>query len=120
MAPHAHDDDHVREMVNDLGRALVETLSNADDVTHAMRRIHEQGYRLQLILDCDEDGEHGLTIELASREPQPATTQPATPPPALPPARDPAFRLEGQDVAWLRELGIDATRPGRNPRRRSS
>ena len=91
-------DDKIWQMLQQLGR----TLSTSSEIRETVRKIRQQGY--SLYLDCKQDGGGGAQIELT--------------PPALPPAREPAFRLDGKDVTFLKSLGIDPTRPG--PRRRNS
>ncbi|MEM8959893.1 MAG: hypothetical protein AAGD38_00305 [Acidobacteriota bacterium] len=96
----------VRRMLNDLGRALVDAISASPPVSDAVRRMRDEGYRLQLILDCKEengDDSHGAQLELTARRP-------------ASPSREPAFRLDNQDVSFLRALGIDPTRPARRRR----
>jgi len=91
-------------MLNELGRALMQAISTSSEVNGTARKIRQEGYSVYLALDCKQDRERSTRqIELTPRkDPSPA----------------PEFRLDGNDVAWLKSLGIDATRPA--PRRRSA
>lgn len=94
-------DEKIRRMLRGLGKALVQAISTSSEVSQAVRRIREEGYSLYLVVDCHQSGETGAQIELTTRRAPP---------------RDPSFRLDGKDVAFLRSLGIDATRTGRRRR----
>ncbi len=83
----------LHKIVSVFSRAL----ADSSEVNLALRRIRQEGYTLRLVLDR---GEEGAQIELAAQ---------------LPP--EPSFLLDGRDVAFLKSVGIDATRPAR--RRRS-
>ncbi len=93
-------DNQLQRMMRDLGHALVKAIATSPEVGDVVRKIHQQGYSLYLVLDRDKD--NGTQIELT---------------PTQAPARKPAFLLNKGDVNLLESLGIDATRPGR--RRRS-
>ena len=105
----------IRRMLNELGRALIEALEGSDDALGTVRQIRREGYSLYLVMGCTdeetEDGEAARGVE----------SHRALPPkrelPALPPAREPVFRLSPEDVAFLNSIGIDPTRA---PRRRRS
>lgn len=94
----------MQRMLNDVGRALVEAIAASTDVAAAVRRMRHEGYALNLILDCQQDGSASAKVALGA-----PTRQEPSP-------RDAAFRLDGRDVSLLRSLGIDPTRPA--PRRR--
>ncbi len=96
-------DENIRRLLQDLGRSLADAISSSSDVGQAVRRIRDEGYSLYLVLDCEQDDERpGAQLELATRKPG---------------TKEPAFLLDGNDVSFLKSLGIDATRPGK--RRRS-
>ncbi len=96
-------DDHVRRLLQDLGRSLVDAISSSSEVSQTVRQLRDKGYSLYLALDCDKESERSgaAKIEIATRKPT---------------AKDPAFLLDGNDVHFLKSLGIDATRPGRQRR----
>ena len=89
----------VQRLLQELGKVFGECIAQSPEARAAVRQMRQSGYTLRLVLDRCEDDTPGQ-IELAS-----------------PPPREPVFRVDGQDVAFLKSLGIDATRPGR--RRRS-
>ncbi len=106
----SHDNPLIRQWLQDLGRAVAEAMAGSTEVTSTVHRIQEQGFSLYLVLDAKET-EQQPRFDLT-------TSAGAGPSPERSAAEKPAdFRLDGEDVAWLRELGIDATRTGK--RRRS-
>ncbi len=96
---------NVQHLLNELGRALTDAIATSDDVSDAVRRIRAQGYALNLTLDCEQDGRGRARVSVPARAQRERKHE------------SPSFRLDGQDVAILKSLGIDATRPAR--RRRS-
>lgn len=89
-------------MLGAFGRALVEAINGSSEISGVARRIQREGYSLHLVLGClqgdAEDGE-----ELAPRPPHSV--------------HKPAFRLNGDDVTFLRSIGIDPTRAVRRRRK---
>jgi len=86
-------DENLRQMLRDLGRALSHAISESPEVGETLRRIENEGYSLHLVLDCKRDGETAATPE--------------------PPRRaggEPVFRINGDDLFFLRSCGIDPTR----------
>jgi hypothetical protein len=86
-------DENLRQMLRDLGRALSHAIAESPEVGETLRRIESEGYSLHLVLDCKRDGET----------------------PAAPAARpagraEPVFRINGDDLFFLRSCGIDPTR----------
>lgn len=96
-------DQQVRQMMEELGRALVQAIGKSSDVSAAVRHIRHQGFSLHLVLNCDQDSERGAQMELMTRQHV---------------ANAPVFRLNSHDVGFLKSLGIDPTRSARG--RRSS
>ncbi|HZI63633.1 MAG TPA: hypothetical protein VFE44_02570 [Thermoanaerobaculia bacterium] len=94
----------MRQMLRDLGRALSEAISESPEVGRTLRRLRSEGYTLHLVLDCKRRGEAGEAVDgdEASRALAPT------------PAGEPAFRINGDDLSFLRSCGID---PTRRPRR---
>ncbi len=93
-------DERRRTFMRDLERALLEAISESEEVHRTLDRMHREGYRLQLSLDCQPAG-------------APPSTAAATP--AKPENRplEPAFRINSDDLTLLRGLGIDPTRKSR-------
>ena len=98
-------------MLEQLSRSLFEAISDSEDVHEHLQRLREEGYSLNLLLDCQpddqEDDEDG---------PSSSTRQALPPPRALQPASAPTFRINGNDLAFLRSVGIDPTRRCRTRR----
>lgn len=87
-------------MLSDLRRALYEAISESTDVHQTWRQLREEGYSLSLMVDCKRDDTEGES----------------TPVPSLPEAvGDPRFEINGEDLSFLRSIGIDPTRD--TPRR---
>ncbi|RMH22487.1 MAG: hypothetical protein D6696_03455 [Acidobacteria bacterium] len=89
--------DNMRQILDELERALALAISSSSDVSAAVRRIRHEGYSLSLILNCQpQRGTNG-----GERRPQ----------------SEAVFRLDGRDVAFLKSVGIDGTRPAGKRRR---
>ena len=86
-------DEKLRQMLRELGRALSHAIADSPEVGKTLRRIESEGYSLHLVLDCKRDGE-------SLPEPSPAPR----------PGGEPAFRINGDDLFFLRSCGIDPTR----------
>lgn len=95
-------DPQVQQIMKELGRAVVMAISNSDEVNTLVRQIRQKGLHLSLALSCEEEEDSDTELQLISRQP----------------IQDSNFRLEGRDVSFLKELGIDPTRAA--PRRKSS
>lgn len=92
-------DDKLRQMLRDLGKALSEAITESSEVNEALRRIHEEGYALCILLNRRPEG--------AGDEPERATTGAQG---------QPVFRINGGDLSFLRSIGIDPTRRVRRRR----
>ena len=104
-------DDQLRAMLRDLGRSLAHAISASEDIHEAVRRFHREGFTLQLRLDCRhevDDREAGIQLSSGQAGVGGTPREPIS-------ERSPEFRLDGEDVEFLRSLGIDPTRPA--PRR---
>lgn len=104
----------LRQKLRDLGRALSAAISDSSEAARRLSELRDEGYSLYLLVDGGEAAvqEHG-------GEPLTGGEAPRRTPPArrLPAARgEPAFRINGEDVSFLRSVGIDPTRPGRRRR----
>ena len=102
-------DDKIRQLLRELGTAINESISSSDDVNRQIQRIRDEGYNLYVVLDAtiglNKDGEEG-----AAEEPQPAVV-------TVKSDREIQFRINVNDLALLRALGIDPTRKVRGLRR---
>ncbi|MBV8518942.1 MAG: hypothetical protein JO197_16220 [Acidobacteria bacterium] len=99
-------DEKIKQLLQELGTAINESISSSEDVNRHIQRIRDEGYDLYVVLDATiglnkQDGE-----EAAGEVPVPAT-----------PPREVQFRINVNDLALLRGLGIDPTRKVRSARR---
>ena len=105
-------DDRIKQLLRELGTAINESISGSDDVNRQIQRIRDEGYNLYVVLDA--------TIGLNKDD---GSGEAATPPePASETAiivrdKDIQFRININDLALLRSLGIDPTRKVRTARR---
>lgn len=97
-------------MLRDFGRALSEAISDSTEATDKLRQIRDRGYSLYLLLDgagaMREIEEEALAVR---GEPRRRSRGEAG-------GADPQFRINGDDLAFLRSVGIDPTRRRRSRR----
>ncbi|MHB0969852.1 MAG: hypothetical protein ACYC7A_01725 [Thermoanaerobaculia bacterium] len=89
-------DEHLEKLIKELGEAINESISSSPDVNRRIQRIKDQGYDLYVLLDATiglnrENGENTSTAQRHKRE----TIQ---------------FRIDVNDLSFLRSVGIDPTR----------
>ena len=102
-------DDKIKQLLRELGSAINESISSSDDVNKHIQRIRDEGYDLYVVLDA--------TIGLNK---QGSEDEPAAEPTAeliVKSDKEIQFRINVNDLALLRALGIDPTRKVRNVRR---
>ncbi len=97
-------DEKLHQMLRDLRRALSEAISDSTEVSRTLRKIREEGYSLYLLVDCKREANVDDALSL-------------TPAPRFSSERDPAFQINGNDLSFLRSIGIDPTRRLRRRRR---
>jgi hypothetical protein len=100
--------DHLREMLKELGQAINESISGSGRVHDSIQRIRDEGYNLYMVLDAKvgvnrREGRGGSRSRGHRRE-APATEERA------------AFRINVKDLRFLKSVGIDPTRKVRNRR----
>lgn len=101
-------DDKIKRMLKDLGEAINESISASADVNHHIQRIRDEGYNLYVVLDA--------TIGL-DREDESAAAA-ASPGSAIARRKsDASFRIDVNDLNFLRSMGIDPTRKVKAPKR---
>ena len=98
-------DDKIRQLLQELGTAINESISGSDDVNRHIQKIRDEGYDLYVVLDA--------TIGLNKQESESSDDDVVV---AEPP-REVQFRINVNDLAMLRALGIDPTRKVRGARR---
>ena len=94
-----------RTLLADVERALLDALAESSEVHRALWKLQREGWTLRLLLDCQPEAEG----EAASSRTEPR-------PVPRPPGREPSFRIDAEDLRFLRDIGIDPTRR-RAPRR---
>lgn len=101
-------DDKIKQLLRELGTAINESISGSDDVNKQIQKIRDEGYNLYVVLDAtiglnrDGDPEPAPAAELVVKDRNNKEVQ---------------FRININDLALLRSLGIDPTRKVRTTRR---
>ena len=99
-------DDKIKQLLQDLGTAINESISGSDDVNQHIQRIRDEGYDLYVVLDA--------TIGLNKQEPE--TGEELVPLPTKS-SKEVQFRINVNDLSMLRSPGIDPTRKVKSTRR---
>jgi hypothetical protein len=98
--------DHLREMLKELGQAINESISGSGRVHDSIQRIRDEGYNLYMVLDA-KVGVNRRPQRAVPRRRQPAAVEESgngsTPGQA-------AFRINIKDLRFLKSVGIDPTR----------
>ena len=97
-------DDRIRELLEQLGTAINDSISGSDDVNRHIQQIRDEGYDLYVVLDATI----GLNKQDGESDDEVATAEPP---------KEVQFRINVNDLAMLRALGIDPTRKVRGARR---
>jgi hypothetical protein len=95
-------DDKLHQLLLALRGALSQALSSSSEANRAVREIRREGWSLYLVVDQQKDNGSGAALELTAK---PSAEQ------------APVFKIDGEDLSFLRSIGIDPTRSLR--RRRS-
>ncbi|MBZ0113600.1 MAG: hypothetical protein K8J08_14140 [Thermoanaerobaculia bacterium] len=96
-------DDRTQRRLSELREALFEAISSSEAVHEVWTALQEEGYSLYLLLESSEL----RTAEVRSADPERIGEA----------AREPVFQINGEDLSFLRSVGIDPTR--RPPRGKS-
>lgn len=107
-------DDKLKQLLKELGDAINESISASRYVNDQIRKIRDEGYNLYVFLDA--------TIGLNRDDESSEVTTPAlrSTLPAMPSAVNEGevqFRINFNDLTFLRGMGIDPTRKVKTPRR---
>jgi len=103
-------DEKIKQLLRELGTAINEAISSSDEVNRHIQRIRDEGYDLYVVLDATIGlNKHG------SEDEEPATS-PSTEL-IVKSDKEVQFRINVNDLALLRALGIDPTRKVRHARR---
>lgn len=99
--------DRIKQLLRELGTAINESISSSDDVSQHIQKIRDEGYELYVVLDA----KIGLNKQDDTHDEHPATAV------AVVPETDVQFRINVDDLALLRAIGIDPTRKVKRARR---
>ncbi|HKD10712.1 MAG TPA: hypothetical protein VKE50_01500 [Thermoanaerobaculia bacterium] len=97
--------DHLREMLKELGHAINESISGSGRVHESIQRIRDEGYNLYMVLDAK------VGVKKLGRSRRGAASRESAPSPEEERA---AFRMNLKDLHFLRSVGIDPTVKIRN------
>lgn len=100
-------DEKIKQLLQELGTAINESISGSDDVNRHIQKIRDEGYDLYVVLDA--------TIGLNKQEPDAAEDGDVVA--AAEPPKEVQFRINVNDLAMLRAIGIDPTRKVKAARR---
>lgn len=94
--------DHLREMLKELGQAINESISGSGRVHESIQRIRDEGYNLYMVLDAKVgvDKREGRGRGRSSRSGTGSTAA----------SERAEFRINVKDLRLLKALGIDPTR----------
>ena len=104
--------DHLREMLKELGQAINESISGSGRVHDSIQRIRDEGYNLYMVLDA-KVGVNRRTPRAGSRR---RSAAPASGHGSVPAGEQAAFRINIKDLRFLKSVGIDPTRKVRTRR----
>ena len=111
-------DDKIKQLLRDLGTAINESISGSDDVSRHIQKIRDEGYDLYVVLDATiglnkQDDEESVTASITAAPAEAEAPQTAV----VKSDKSVQFRINVNDLALLRQLGIDPTRRVRTARR---
>ena len=98
-------DDKIRQLLQELGTAINESISGSEDVNRHIQKIRDEGYDLYVVLDAT------IGLNKQGTDADEEAVVPAAPP------KEVQFRINVNDLAMLRAIGIDPTRKVRGARR---
>lgn len=103
-------DEHIKQLLKELGDAINDSISESEHVNERIQRIRDEGYNLYVVLDATiglnkDDGDEAA-IDSDTPEKVPTTS-----------AAEIQFRINVNDLAFLRSVGIDPTRKVRTTRK---
>ena len=95
--------DHLREMLKELGQAINESISGSGRVHESIQRIRDEGYNLYMVLDAKVGVDKREGRSSRGRSSRSASGTAAT-------SERAEFRINVKDLRILKSLGIDPTR----------
>jgi hypothetical protein len=100
-------DDKIKQLLQDLGTAINESISGSEDVNRHIQKIRDEGYDLYVVLDATI----GLNKQDGTEDGDATVPQISEPP------KEVQFRIDVNDLRFLRSMGIDPTRKVKSLRR---
>ena len=110
-------DDKIKQLLRDLGTAINESISGSDDVNRHIQKIRDEGYDLYVVLDATIGLNKQDDDETSVPPPVAASSADAPQTAVVRSEKSVQFRINVNDLALLRGLGIDPTRRVRTARR---
>jgi hypothetical protein len=106
--------DHLRQMLKELGQAINESISGSGRVHDSIQRIRDEGYNLYMVLDA-KVGVNRRPARSAGRKRQAAHSASASANGngngnGASEGEQAAFRINIKDLRFLKSVGIDPTR----------
>jgi hypothetical protein len=101
--------DHLREMLKELGQAINESISGSGRVHESIQRIRDEGYNLYMVLDAKVGVNRRPARSGNRRRPAPAANGNGNGNGATA-TEQAAFRINIKDLRFLKSVGIDPTR----------
>lgn len=102
-------DDHLRDMLKELGQAINESISGSGRVHRSIQRIRDEGYNLYMVLDAkvgvNRRGGRRRQAAAEAKEPDFSVS-----------GNRVEFRINVKDLRFLKSVGIDPTRKVRSRR----
>jgi hypothetical protein len=102
-------DEKIKQLLRELGTAINEAISSSDEVNRHIQRIRDEGYDLYVVLDA--------TIGLNKHDSEDDEAAAPSTELIVKSDKEIQFRINVNDLALLRALGIDPTRKVRQARR---
>jgi len=110
-------DDKIKQLLRELGTAINESISSSDDVNRQIQKIRDEGYNLYVVLDATIGLNRQDDEESQQSEPAAAAAPATSTELVVRNGKEVQFRINVNDLALLRALGIDPTRKVRSARR---
>src|ERR1700693_2607549 len=104
--------DHLREMLKELGQAINESISGSGRVHDSIQRIRDEGYNLYMVLDAKVGVNRRAARSGRRRRSSPSAAGKGS----VPAGEQAAFRINIKDLRFLKSVGIDPTRKVRGRR----
>lgn len=102
-------DDRIKQLLKELGNAINESISGSDSVNEHIQKIRDEGYNLYVVLDA--------TIGLGKQDDDDSAMNLSPNEQVTITRKEIQFRINVNDLAMLRSLGIDPTRKVKVTRR---